>query len=66
MLSGPGFRTSDFDSNLIIGTNQFNGAKTLMSSTLPSVSGAVRSLHSYVNMLAFSLLRFWPLSADRV
>lgn len=51
---GPGFRTSDFDSNLIIGTNQFNGAKTLMSSTLPSVSGAVRSLHSYVNMSSYS------------
>ncbi|CAE6417784.1 unnamed protein product [Rhizoctonia solani] len=51
---GPGFRVSDFESNLIIGTNQFNGAKTLMSSTLPSVSGAVRSLHSYVNMSSYS------------
>ncbi|KAF8608399.1 Neutral/alkaline nonlysosomal ceramidase [Ceratobasidium sp. AG-I] len=51
---GPGFRTSDFDSNLIIGTNQFNGAKKLMASTLPSVSGAVRSLHSYVNMSSYS------------
>ncbi|QRW12870.1 hypothetical protein RhiLY_11869 [Ceratobasidium sp. AG-Ba] len=53
-LSGPGFRVSDFESNLIIGTNQFNGAKKLMSSTLPSVSGAVRSLHSYVNMSNYS------------
>ncbi|KAH7334765.1 Neutral/alkaline nonlysosomal ceramidase [Rhizoctonia solani] len=51
---GPGFRVSDFESNLIIGTNQFNGAKTLMGSTLPSVSGAVRSLHSYVNMSSYS------------
>ncbi|QRV98314.1 hypothetical protein RhiJN_26333 [Ceratobasidium sp. AG-Ba] len=51
---GPGFRVSDFESNLIIGTNQFNGAKKLMSSTLPSVSGAVRSLHSYVNMSNYS------------
>ncbi|CEL52647.1 hypothetical protein RSOLAG1IB_05852 [Rhizoctonia solani AG-1 IB] len=51
---GPGFRVSDFESNLIIGTNQFNGAKTLMGSTLPSVSGAVRSLHSYVNMSNYS------------
>ncbi|KAG8733489.1 hypothetical protein FRC11_005782 [Ceratobasidium sp. 423] len=49
-----GFRVSDFESNLIIGTNQFNGAKTLMGSTLPSVSGAVRSLHSYVNMSNYS------------
>ncbi|KAF8706768.1 Neutral/alkaline non-lysosomal ceramidase, C-terminal, partial [Rhizoctonia solani] len=48
---GPGFRVSDFESNLIIGTNQFNGAKTLMGSTLPGVSGAVRSLHSYVELL---------------
>ncbi|KAG8736453.1 hypothetical protein FRC10_009309 [Ceratobasidium sp. 414] len=47
---GPGFRTSDFESNFIIGTNQFNGAKKLMSSTLPSVSGVVKSLHSYVNI----------------
>ncbi|CAE6393441.1 unnamed protein product [Rhizoctonia solani] len=48
---GPGFRVSDFESNLIIGTNQFNGAKALMGGTLPSVSGAVRSLHSYVELL---------------
>ncbi|KEP49551.1 neutral/alkaline nonlysosomal ceramidase [Rhizoctonia solani 123E] len=51
---GPGFRVSDFESNLIIGTNQFNGAKTLMGSTLASISGAVRSLHSYVNMSSYS------------
>ncbi|KAJ1306069.1 hypothetical protein OPQ81_010781 [Rhizoctonia solani] len=51
---GPGFRVSDFESNFIIGTNQFNGAKTLMSSALPSVSGAVRSFHSYVNMSSYS------------
>ncbi|KAG8790752.1 hypothetical protein FRC12_011114 [Ceratobasidium sp. 428] len=51
---GPGFRTSDFESNFIIGTNQYNGAKKLMSSTLPSVSGVVRSLHSYVNMSSYS------------
>ncbi|KAG8791726.1 hypothetical protein FRC12_008258 [Ceratobasidium sp. 428] len=51
---GPGFRTSDFESNFIIGTNQYNGAKKLMGSTLPSVSGVVRSLHSYVNMSSYS------------
>ncbi|KAF8756405.1 Neutral/alkaline non-lysosomal ceramidase, C-terminal [Rhizoctonia solani] len=51
-----GFRVSDFESNLIIGTNQFNGAKTLMGSTLPGVSGAVRSLHSYVNMSNYSFV----------
>ncbi|QRV84194.1 hypothetical protein RhiJN_12210 [Ceratobasidium sp. AG-Ba] len=48
---GPGFRISDFESNRIIGDNQFKGAKTLMDgSNLQPVQGAVRSLHTYVNM----------------
>ncbi|KAG8789026.1 hypothetical protein FRC12_013975 [Ceratobasidium sp. 428] len=52
---GPGFRVSDFESNRIIGENQFKGAKTLMDgNTLKSVRGAVRSLHTYVNMANYS------------
>ncbi|QRV98228.1 hypothetical protein RhiJN_26247 [Ceratobasidium sp. AG-Ba] len=48
---GPGFQISDFESNRIIGDNQFKGAKTLMDgSSLRPVQGAVRSLHTYVNM----------------
>ncbi|KAF8608164.1 Neutral/alkaline nonlysosomal ceramidase [Ceratobasidium sp. AG-I] len=52
---GPGFRVSDFESNRIIGENQFKGAKTLMDgSSLTAVKGAVRSLHTYVNMSSYS------------
>lgn len=48
---GPGFRISDFESNRIIGENQFLGAKKLMDgNSLASIKGAVRSLHTYVNM----------------
>ncbi|KAG9092439.1 hypothetical protein FS749_015747, partial [Ceratobasidium sp. UAMH 11750] len=52
---GPGFRVSDFESNRIIGENQFKGAKTLMDgNSLRPVQGAVRSLHTYVNMSNYS------------
>lgn len=49
-LSGPGFRVSDFESNTIIGNAQFQGALTLMSQTLSAVTGAVKSVHAYLNM----------------
>lgn len=52
---GPGFRTSDFASNLIIGTNQYTAAKTLMASTtLAPVSGPVKGVHTYVNMTNYN------------
>ncbi|KAJ8074439.1 hypothetical protein PM082_015340 [Marasmius tenuissimus] len=47
---GPGFRTSDFESNRLIGEAQFKGAQTIMNGNLSPVSGAVRSVHVYVNM----------------
>ena len=50
--SGPGFRVSDFESNRIIGEKQFEGARTIMEGTLAPVSGAVRSVHVYMNMYA--------------
>ncbi|KAG9105678.1 hypothetical protein FRC07_009126 [Ceratobasidium sp. 392] len=52
---GPGFRVSDFESNRIIGENQFKGAKTLMDgNSLQPIQGAVRSLHTYVDMSKYS------------
>ncbi|KAK0468856.1 Neutral/alkaline nonlysosomal ceramidase [Armillaria novae-zelandiae] len=47
---GPGFRVSDFESNRIIGEKQFEGAHTIMEGSLAPVSGAVRSVHVYMNM----------------
>jgi len=47
---GPGFRVSDFESNRIIAQLQVDGAKTLMGQPLAPVSGAVRSVHMYLNM----------------
>ncbi|KAK1236287.1 hypothetical protein PQX77_000448 [Marasmius sp. AFHP31] len=47
---GPGFRISDFESNRLIGEAQFKGAQTIMNGNLSPVSGAVRSVHVYVNM----------------
>ncbi|KAK7030958.1 hypothetical protein VNI00_013905 [Paramarasmius palmivorus] len=47
---GPGFRTSDFESNRLIGLAQFQGAQTIMNGNLSPVSGAVRSVHVYMNM----------------
>lgn len=47
---GPGFRTSDFESNRIIGNLQFQGAQTIMNGQLAPVSGTVKSVHAYLNM----------------
>ncbi|KAI0740585.1 Neutral/alkaline nonlysosomal ceramidase [Earliella scabrosa] len=47
---GPGFQISDFESNRIIAQRQVDGAKTIMSQTLPAVSGAVKYVHTYMNM----------------
>ncbi|PAV23091.1 Neutral alkaline nonlysosomal ceramidase [Pyrrhoderma noxium] len=57
---GPGFRISDFESNRIIGELQFEGAKSVMESSLvdvaepgagrTKVTGPVRSVHVYLNM----------------
>ncbi|THH28983.1 hypothetical protein EUX98_g5201 [Antrodiella citrinella] len=49
---GPGFRTSDFASNLIIAQKQADGAQTLMSGNgaLASVNGPVGWVHVYLNM----------------
>lgn len=47
---GPGFRVSDFESNRIIGERQFQGAKTIMSGNRIPVTGAVKSVHAYLNM----------------
>lgn len=51
ILRGPGFRISDFESNRIIGQLQFEGAQTIMNSSLTSISGPVKSVHTYLNML---------------
>ena len=48
--SGPGFLISDFESDRIIAQHQVDGAQTLMSQTLPAVSGAVNYVHTYMNM----------------
>ncbi|KAJ3565324.1 hypothetical protein NP233_g7696 [Leucocoprinus birnbaumii] len=47
---GPGFRTSDFESNRIIGNLQFQGAQKIMNGPLNPVSGTVKSVHAYMNM----------------
>ncbi|TRM69784.1 Neutral/alkaline nonlysosomal ceramidase [Schizophyllum amplum] len=47
---GPGFRISDFESNRIIGQKQYEGARTIMDGARSEVSGAVRSVHVYLNM----------------
>ncbi|KAF8993031.1 Neutral/alkaline nonlysosomal ceramidase [Cyathus striatus] len=47
---GPGFRISDFESNRIIGEKQFEGARTIMNSSLRPISGSVKSVHVYLNM----------------
>lgn len=47
---GPGFLVSDFESNLIIGRTQFEGAKTIMGQSLEVVSGSVKNVHTYLNM----------------
>lgn len=55
-LSGPGFRISDFESNRIIGTAQFQGAQTIMNGPLSSVSGTVKSVHINMNMFVVMIL----------
>ncbi|KAL9712181.1 hypothetical protein Ac2012v2_005258 [Leucoagaricus gongylophorus] len=47
---GPGFRISDFESNQIIAGLQFQGAQKIMNGQLSPVSGAVKSVHAYMNM----------------
>jgi neutral ceramidase len=47
---GPGFRISDYESNRLIGTYQYQGAKTIMGSSLKTVAGPVKSVHVYMNM----------------
>ncbi|KAI0753569.1 Neutral/alkaline nonlysosomal ceramidase [Daedaleopsis nitida] len=47
---GPGFMISDFESNKIIGQRQVNGAKAIMSQTLPALTGPVNYVHTYMNM----------------
>ncbi|EKM60398.1 uncharacterized protein PHACADRAFT_167760 [Phanerochaete carnosa HHB-10118-sp] len=47
---GPGFRISDFESNRIVAQRQVDGAKKLMSRSLPVISGPVVYVHTYLNM----------------
>ena len=47
---GPGFRTSDFESCRIIAEKQFLGAQTVMNGALNSVTGPVKSVHTYMTM----------------
>ena len=64
MRSGPGFRISDFESNRIIAQRQVDGAKTIMSQTLPAVSGAVKYVHTYMNMYVVVCCSGCSLSTD--
>jgi neutral ceramidase len=47
---GPGFLISDYESNRIIGTYQYEAAKSVMGSSLVPVTGPVASVHTYMNM----------------
>ncbi|KAH8926210.1 Neutral/alkaline nonlysosomal ceramidase [Atractiella rhizophila] len=48
---GPAFPKSDFDSNTLIGQYQFEGAQRIMQSgVLTTVTGSVRSVHSFISM----------------
>jgi neutral ceramidase len=47
---GPGFQISDFESNKIVGTKQFHGARMLMHQILAPISGGVKAVHVYMNM----------------
>jgi hypothetical protein len=49
-IRGPGFRVSDFESDMIIAQLQVDGAKTLMGGSLPAVQGPVKFVHTYLNM----------------
>jgi hypothetical protein len=55
---GPGFRISDFESNRIIAQLQADGARSLMSGQLAPVTGAVRSVHTYLDMYVNYLSTF--------
>ena len=61
---GPGFQISDFESNRIIAQRQVDGAKTIMSQTLPAVSGAVKYVHTYMNMYVVVCCSICGLSTD--
>ncbi len=50
LLRGPGFRISDFESNRIIAQLQVDGARSLMNGQLASVTSAVRTVHTYLDM----------------
>ena len=50
LTRGPGFRISDYESNRIIGQKQYDGARAIMEGSRSAVSGAVRSVHVYLNM----------------
>ena len=52
---GPGFHVSDFESNRIIGEAQFLGAQKVMSGHMSPVKGAVKSVHTYLNMHVLSI-----------
>ncbi|EJU01922.1 Neutral/alkaline nonlysosomal ceramidase [Dacryopinax primogenitus] len=48
---GPGWQVSDYESNRIIGYNQFQAARSVLSSlTRTNLSGNVRAVHRYVDM----------------
>lgn len=52
---GPGFRVSDFESNYLIGSYQFEGAKKIMEQqSLTAISGPVRAVHVNVDMSQYS------------
>ncbi|KIJ45376.1 hypothetical protein M422DRAFT_46823 [Sphaerobolus stellatus SS14] len=50
---GPGFRVSDFESNLIIGQTQAQGAQGILNGQLTPVVGSVRSVHQFINMPSY-------------
>jgi neutral ceramidase len=41
-----------YESNKIIGTKQFEGAKTIMGKSLAAVNGGVKSVHIHLKMYA--------------
>lgn len=52
---GPGFRTSDFESNRLIGQAQFEATRTVMeNSNMTAVSGSVKSVHVYLDMTTYT------------
>lgn len=52
---GPGFQVSDYYSNYLIGSYQFEGAKTIMeSNSLAGLTGSVRSVHVFMDMTNYT------------